>query len=325
MYRMWRDLPTHADHQFWTDAATAIAAQYKQMLAINPFAVIPPGVTDPEAGADTVVQWDEAATQSPPGAGDNGVIMNTWFMARAIDAAYLADMTGDPALATMASAGVGWVTGLNPGVASDRVPGAGDASEVEAASFLTGLPVRTASTWSVWEWLRPRRLGTIVHGFQAGFAYDDGFASGESSLTADGIWLYAMTAYEDFLQPTRRAPAPDDLAPYDSEVHVASADASRSGSTLQFIVRVVDQSGAPVPGVRVIVLWEGAPHPDALLEDAFATTECLTGADGSCLATIAESALTVAGAITAAVANLEHPTYPYDIAADDPSKVQTLP
>ncbi len=94
---------------------------------------------------------------------------------------------------------------------------------------------------------------------------------------------------------------------------------------MQIIVRVADQSGAPVAAARVIVLWEGKPHPDALLDDAFATTECVTGADGSCLATLAADAITVSGAITAGVANLEHSAYQYDIDADDPSKVQTLP
>jgi len=325
MYRMWRDLPSHPDSQFWSDAATAVAAQYKQMFAMNPFAVIPPGITNEEFGTDAVAEWDEASRVPPPGAGFDGVVSNAWFMARSIDASYLADMTGDPTLATMAAAGVGWITGLNPGVAASRIPGGEGASPVEAASFLTGLPVRTAETWSIWEWIRPRRLGTIVNGFQPAFSYGDGFATGETSLANDGTWLYAMTAFEDFLQPARRAPAPDELPPYASAIHVASADASRSGSTLQLVVRVVDQAGAPVAGARVIVLWEGAPAPDAGIEEAYVTGECRTGADGGCLATIAATALQAAGPVTAAVANVEHPAYPYDIDADDPSKSQVLP
>jgi hypothetical protein len=294
------------------------------MLAINPFAVLPPGVTDPERGTDAIAQWDEAATQPPPGTGNDGTLLNTWFMARAIDASYLADMTGDAELVTMAAAGIGWITGLNPGVPSDRISGSQSVSGIEAASFLTGLPVRTVDTWSVWEWVRPRRHGTLVNGFGAGFDYDDGFATGESWMADDGLWLYAMTAFEDSLQPARRAPSPIERGPFDRAIHVASADASRSGNAMQLVVRVVDQSNEVVPGARVIVLWEGIPDPDALFEEAQATSECLTGADGSCLATLSADAVAVTGTITAAVSNLEHPGYAYDIDADDPSKLQPV-
>ncbi|MEX2226754.1 MAG: hypothetical protein WEB52_09930 [Dehalococcoidia bacterium] len=325
LYRMWRDLTSHPDRQLWANAATAIAAQYMQIFQANPFAIVPPGITSEEFDTNAIAEWDEVATEPPPGAGDDGALLNTWFMARAIDAAHLADMTGDANLGVMAAAGIGWITGLNPGVPVERVRTTDGASEVEAASFLTGLPVSTARPWAIWEWLRPRRHGTIVNGFRADFAYDDGFAAGETALANDGMWLYAMTAYEDFLQPARRSPAPDGLPPFARAMHVASADASSTGGTLQLLVRVQDAAGAPLPAVRVIVLWEGVPLEDALPEDALTTSACVTGADGSCLATIAGGALAAEPPFTAAVANLEHDEHGYDINADDPSKIQTIP
>jgi hypothetical protein len=228
-------------------------------------------------------------------------------------------------LGVMASAGVGWVTGLNPGVPADRVTGTDGPSPVEAASFLTGLPVRSVEPWSTWEWVRPRRHGTLVHGFLFGFTYEDGFASGETSLALDGLWLYAMTAYEDYLQPARRAPAPDPMPPLGRSVHVASAEGSASGGVLQFLVHVADEAGAPVPAVRVIVLWEGVVPPDEPLEGTFTTNECLTGPDGACLVTLAPNALDAARPITAAVAHLEHLQYAYDISADAGSKIAAFP
>ena len=234
-------------------------------------------------------------------------------------------MTDDPVLLTMASAGVGWITGLNPGVPIDRVRGAGGPSTVEAASFLTGFPVRSAEPWSMWERIRPQRHGSIVNGFLFDFGYDDAFASGETSIANDGLWLSAITAYEDLLYPTRRAPSPEELAPYARSVHVAAAEASEAGGTLQLLVRVVDDAGAPAPAVRVSVLWDRPPAADESPEDVFTTSVCSTGADGSCLATLSRDALDGVRPINAAVSNLEHGEYGYDITADDPSKLATFP
>jgi len=327
MYRMWRDLTFHADRQFWAETATAVAAQYKQAFDANPFRVVPTGVTDVEAGHDAAKEWDESATVAPPGEGGGETVSNGWFLGRAIDATYLADMTGDASLRVMASAEIGWITGLNPGIAAGRVRGAQGVSPVEAASFLTGLPVRTAEPWSTWEWVRPRRFGTIVNGFRYAFTYDDGFQGGETSMAFDGAWLYAMAAYEDYLEPARRAPAPDPLAPYERAMHVATAEGSETGGTLQMLVRVVDGPGQPAPAARVMVLWEAPVADDGgdPEQDGVAATECTTGADGNCLVTIAPGALGGGRPITASVVNLEHPELAYDIDADTQEKVATFP
>lgn len=325
MYRMWRELPQHPDRQLWADAATAIAAQYKQVFAQNPFAVLPPGVTDTDRETTPEESWDEVATSLPVGEGDGDQILNAWFMSRAIDASFLADMTNDPELRVMAAAGVGWITGLNPGVPVERVPGTNSTSPVEAASFLTGVGARSAAPWSVWEWLRPRAHGTIVNGFLGDFRYDDEFRAAETSLAHDGLWLYAMTAYEDFLHPGRRAPATEAPAAYERAVHVASVSGSESGGTLQFLVRVADEAGASVPAVRVVVLWEGVRRPGESIENALVTNDCLTGGDGSCLVTLAADALEAERPIVAGVANLEHSELPYDVSADAAEKTASYP
>jgi hypothetical protein len=221
----------------------------------------------------------------------------------------------------MASAGVGWVTGINPGIPVDRVRGTNGVSPVEAASFITGLPGRSAEPWSVWEWVRPRRHGSMVSGFLFDFDFDDGFASGETSLANDGLWLYASTAYEDYLQPARRAPAPDALPAFPRAVHLAQAEASQIGGALQLLVRVIDEAGEPVPAVKVSVLWDRPPGEDEQPEEVFTTSSCTTGADGSCLAAIAPDALGGVRPITASVSNLEHSELPYDITADAASKI----
>jgi hypothetical protein len=327
MYRMWRDLPVHEDRQFWQDTAKKVAGQYKQMLAANPFHVIPPGVTDTAMGTSAASQWDDVATAPPPGDGPTANIGNDWFIARAIDAVYLASMTGDRELEQVASASLAWVTGLNPGIPMARLEYTGGGSPVEAASFLTGLDGRTARTWSAWSWTRPQPFATIVNGFKGGFAYDDTDVAGETSLRHDGLWLYAMAVYEDYLNAGMRLQNGAAIARKASHggAHVSAAVASESGGSFVMTVTVTDAKGAPLPASTVTVAWTGTPLPDAAPETAFHTTTCVTDATGVCTATLPVASLPVRRPAQASVTNVENLLLGYDLASDDASKTALLP
>ncbi len=327
MYRMWRDLPVHKDRQFWQDTARKVAGQYREMLTKNPFHVIPPGVTDAATGASAEVQWDQVESATPPGEGAAAIIGNDWFISRAIDAVYLASMTGDRDLEPIASASLQWVTGLNPGVPVARIAYTGGGSGVESASFLTGLPRRSARTWSAWSWTRRKPFATIVNGFTRAFTYGDTDVAAETSLRHDGLWLYAMTVYEDYVNAGMRAQsglatAPNPLA---GGAHVGRAVASESGGFFQFTVTVAGADGSPLPASIVTVAWTGAPLPGIAPEAAFHTTRCTTDASGTCVATLPVADLPVRRPVTASVTNIEHPLFPYDLAADDASKTAPLP
>lgn len=326
MYRMWRDLPVDADRDLWLQGARTVATQYKDMLARNPFHVIAPGVSGGPSGVSAADQWDQTASLPPPGDGPAAVIGNDWFLSRAIDATYLASMTGDRDLEQVATASLNWVTGLNPGIPVARLEYTGGGSSVEAASFLTGLPGRSARTWSAWSWTRPRPFATIVNGFGGGFTYDDTDVTGETSLRHDGVWLYATAIYEDYINAGTRAQSgsASDLPPRPG-AHVAHAAATESGGVMEMRTQVAGPDGAPLSGAIVVVAWTGAPLPDTSPDAAFHTTTCTTDASGACVTVMQSSDLPVRRPVTVSVTNIEHPVFTYDIASDDPSRTATLP
>ena len=228
MYRMWRELPSNPDHQLWADTAAKVAEQYRQALGHSLFQVIPPGTTDAGRGTDAAKQWDTMETDLPPGDnGDDAAVSNGWFLGRAMDASYLAEIVGDKELEKVATGSLEWVIGLNPGVPSERVGASNTQSPVSSASFLTGIGAREAHGASSWEWLRTNPFGTIVNGFRANFTYEDSFEAGDSSLRYDGAWLSAVIAYENYVERGKRPPAPASPSYPTSGASVASVEPAR--------------------------------------------------------------------------------------------------
>ena len=315
MYRMWRDLPSHPDRALWEQAAQKAAAQYQDMIQRDVFQLIPSGTTSIGDEASAADQWDHVDALPPPGDGAGATFSNGWIIARAIDATYLAAITHDATLERAATASLAWIGGLNPGVPADRVAGADAGSPLVAASFLTGLGVRSAAAWSEWSWVRPRPFASIVLGFRGGFGYEDARELGETSLTYDGAWLYATAVYEDYLNAGKRPPDP---APPLAQpgVHVVSVEPSRVGGLLQLLVHVAGADAAPVAGVKVVGAWSGAPAKDHALDEAVEVNSCATSGGGSCVLLLEAASLPVSGPISVAVTNLEDRLKPYDITRD---------
>jgi hypothetical protein len=319
MFRMWRDIPTAEDRGFWLETAREAARQYHEMLDKNVFEIVAPGVADAARGATPAAQWDNVATDAPPGEGDGGSVGNGWIIARAIDAVYLAQMTKDATLEPAATASLAWIGGLNAGVRADRVTGEAG-GPLAAASLLTGAGVRSALPWSQWWWVRPRPFAAVLGGFQTGLAFYDSPQSGGTSLGRDGQWLYATAAYEDFLNAGKQAPAPAPAPAPAAGVHVVSTQKAETGGLLQFIVTVAGPDGKAAPGVRVLGAWSGAPLPGHFPHEATQVTECATDASGSCVLVLDASSLPVSRPIAVAVTALEHARYGYDITSDSPQK-----
>ncbi len=319
MFRMWRDIPTAQDRDFWVQTARKVALQYREMLDKNVFQIVAPGVADAARNTTPAAQWDNVATEAPPGEGDGGSVGNGWIIARTIDAVYLGQMAKDAALEQAATAGLAWVGGLNAGIPAERV--AGEAGgPFAAASLLTGTGVRAARPWSQWWWVRTRPFATIVSGFQSGLAFYDSPQSGGTSLGQDGQWLYATIVYEDFLNAGTRAPAPPPAPAPGKGVHVVSAQTTEAGGLLQFIVTVAGPDEKPASGVRVLGAWSGAPLPDHFLHEATQVTECSTDAGGSCVLVLRAGSLPASRPIAVAVTALEDARYQYDITDDSPQK-----
>ena len=323
MYRMWRELPSNVDHQLWADTAAKVGEQYHQALGRSLFQVIPPGTSEAARGTDAATQWDTMETDPPPGDnGDDASVANGWFLGRAMDASYLAEMTGDRELEKVAAASLEWVLGLNPGVPSERVLGSSTQSPVSSASFLTGVGAREAHGASSWEWLRTRPFGTIVNGFRTDFTYEDSFAAGDSSLRYDGAWVAATLAYENYVERGKRAPAATSPVYPEAGATVASVEPAASPQLLQAVVSISGPDGKPLPGALVAGAWSGALLPDHTPDEAVQVEECTTAGSGSCVLVLDPASLPVARPITLSVTNVQHPVDTY-VPPNDASAVTT--
>ncbi|MBI5287407.1 MAG: hypothetical protein HY873_00370 [Chloroflexi bacterium] len=324
VYLLWKDLPDHPDRSMWIETATRAGAQYRDMIDRNPFHGVAPGVTIAESGGTPAEQWDAVETDPPLGEGDGGFIPNEWFMARAVDAVYLASMTDDADLEESATASILWIAGLNPGIPADRVAGAGGESPLEAASFIVGADGRYVQPWSVWEWPRARPFQTTAAGFLRGFTFDDSESAAGTSIARDGAWLKAMVAYEDYLHAGRRSAAPEQPSPTAGGMRVAATVASEQAEALTLLVTVVDPDGTPLAGVTVSGVWVGALPPGEPPESAVRTTSCVTAIGGSCALSL-DAADQPPRPVSVSITNLEHPAHPYIPAPSDVDVTATFP
>jgi hypothetical protein len=324
MYRMWRDLPTHPERDFWVSEAERIAGQYRQMVETNPFQLVPSGVTNAGAGVTPESQWDELATIPMLGDGADQIVRVDWYIARALDALYLADMSGDEELEKAAAAHIYWITGLNPGAPVSRVPVFETGSPIEAASLLTGTAARSVQGWSEWQWPRTGPIASITHGFRSGFVLDDTFQVSDTSLRHDGVFLYAVTAFEDYFNPGSRAPAPEPAADTVG-AHVVGFEVRREGGDYVGAAAIAMPGGTPLADALVTVSFYGPPLADESPDAAAVTGQCVTDAAGACTVRIAAADVVSRGPMSAAVTNVEHDVFAYAIGLDTGDKIRELP
>jgi hypothetical protein len=305
MFALWQNLPEHSDRAIWEETAQRVAAQYQEMIDRNVFGVILPAVEDNAIGASAAEQWDTVEDEPPPGEGGGALVGNEWIIARAMDAAYLADITDDPELEQVATASLLWATGLNPGLPADRTSVVAGASPVEAASFVTGTDVAQALLSPDWMWRREHNIGAIAGGFRGGFAFDGELDTAGTSIARDGLWLNAVVVYETYLHRGTRPETPVDVADPESDLFVGAIVQDDDGERMLVLITVVDSERTPVEGVLVTGVWSGERDADQPLEDTLAPGECVTDAGGSCSIEIASGDLSLP--VTFEVTNLESP------------------
>ena len=167
----------------------------------------------------------------------------TFFGTMAYDMVLLGRMTGNPKLEKLAAGHLGWVLGLNPGVPMNKALNNSSSGTVwKAAAFIQNLGApfargfenfkrrlenqedvpSSAKSWLwAWEdrgvhrevwWVDPKPNGfmTIVNGhtlWEDEWDYhnmgEHGWVSGETFMLNDGLYVKAMTAYEDWVVGTR--------------------------------------------------------------------------------------------------------------------------
>jgi hypothetical protein len=183
--------------------------------------------------------------------------------------------------------------------------------------------------WSQWTWVRPKPFATIVNGSRRGFSFEDSDVASETSLGRDGIWLYASSVYEDYLNAGKRPDPASALTVTKPAAargaYVGRTRAVESGGDLQFRVTIVRPDSNPLPAAMVTLAWSGPALPDVAPEQAVRMASCDTDAGGSCAVTLAPAELPVHRPITVAVINVEHPLVVYDLAADVAQRTATFP
>ena len=121
----------------------------------------------------------------------------------AAHAVMLAQLTGDRELEKMATAALGWITGLHPGVRGEWLRGPASEERLGSAALISGLDARhvTPCPGTVW---RPAANGwmSLVNGLtiQDGrWVYADWAATAQTSIANDGAYLTAIALYDAYM------------------------------------------------------------------------------------------------------------------------------
>ena len=306
MRQLWELLPEHPDRALWERTAARVGAQYVEMLDRHAIGIVPPGI-DHAGGPSAVDQWNTVASDPLPGDGDSAMIGNEWFLARAVDAAQFARMLDDPRLEESATAHLLWVTGLNPGMPAERVPGSvRPASGIQAASFVVGVDSVAVMPAREWEWQRPEPAGDILAGFRRALTFDDSLTAGSSSITRNGLWLQSVVAYEELIHPRDRAPTLIEGEDEAATMRVASAVRTNAVDRFTVTVTIVDADGTPLSDAVVSAVWTGILQPGQSPENGILVDECETVAGGSCSLTLDEVDAPSGSPHTLLITGLEH-------------------
>jgi hypothetical protein len=142
---------------------------------------------------------------------------HSFLLNGAIDAVYLSDMLRSPWLIDHATAGLGWISGLNLGVPGARVENPPSEAPIESAAFLHGIDARRVRDDMPWTWpkgqlaawalpllrmigMEDRALAEPTGPFISVHSRGDlpnGSPHG-ASIGNDGLWLYAACLYGDY-------------------------------------------------------------------------------------------------------------------------------
>lgn len=206
------------------------------LLANNGFHVIPQSSGD--KSSQHTMNWDNmeyVPLADRPVADGRHFYNSTFFATMADDMVMLGIMTGNPKIEKLAAAHLSWILGLNPGIpVTKAVKCISDGTQWKGAAFVQNFmapfsrgfenfpEVNSAKSWlwggedfgrhrEVW-WIDPLQNGfmTIVNGhtiWEREWDYYNngkhGWASGETFMLNDGLYVKAAIKYEDWVSGSR--------------------------------------------------------------------------------------------------------------------------
>ncbi len=184
----------------WQARARAWSRALREVASRNAYGVVPP------LGE---AEWADASGP-PVSRVEHAFFANAHFLTTSLDALLLDEITGEREMEGLASAGLQWVTGVNPGLAAAAVAApsaAPDEPSIVAASMIVNGPGRHVRPWTKWWW--KGLLGTpgalsAVNGFvalpQRGLLYDtESWPASETFIRTDALFLRSALRYEDDL------------------------------------------------------------------------------------------------------------------------------
>ncbi len=202
LYRIVKSFPDHPDYTYWITRANEIAqSDYYYVMQNNGFHVVPQGY-----GPD---QWNDMESV-PTGwtleANPNIWYFNGFFGSVALDALFLAKVTGDHSLEEVTAGSLGWLTGMHIGVASSFVTGTPPVEPISPGAFIINIPDRFVEPWSSWWWGPPSsNVQSVANGFviiNGEMIHQDTWESAETFIYPDGLFIHATALYEDYLLQT---------------------------------------------------------------------------------------------------------------------------
>jgi hypothetical protein len=166
LYLMCKVFPREATQpgNDWIKKATQIKDTYFAYIRDhNGFKVFPS--SDP---AYLESEWNDMTTM-PRGRGVAHTLWNSEKLISAMEACFLAELTGDSSIMEVAAGGLGWVMGINPGLQRDALRNPTSSTELndkQAASFISRLDARYAAEWVAQRWaFQNNRYMTVKNGF----------------------------------------------------------------------------------------------------------------------------------------------------------------
>ena len=195
LHLAWRMFRTHARRDQWIQWAKELdRAHLQPMLKENGFHVF--------FMPSRLKKWQSGL---PPRKLPKS--KKTWagvcgFADLASDAIMLAQVTGDHSLEKLASGALGWITGINPGVAGRFAVNPGSDAPLACAALIAGLDARHVAPWHRQWKSRNNRWMSLINGpaVQDGrWVYENDWFTAETFIQHDGAYLNAICLYEDYL------------------------------------------------------------------------------------------------------------------------------
>ncbi len=197
-YLFAKAFPDHPDYDLWIRQLTKIKDKYfVDLNTKNAFSTLPVS----NDMATSITEWDYMWRMPA-----------TWQISTrratdAMDACFLAELTGDAALEATATNELGYIMGLNAGFESKYVEGADPDRPMAAGALMQNIPGQYVRCWKLWELdMLNDQWMSVINGYtmeKGDYSYrnatPNNWRDSETYIKYDGAFAYAFCVYERYM------------------------------------------------------------------------------------------------------------------------------